>query len=71
MFVPAVAGEVALGRLLTQFMPHPGLVAVVCFAPATVVMVIIGMLIGATIWLSLPGYSGHIFSQRSTRPSFL
>src|SRR5438309_10063843 len=53
MLVPAVAGEVALGRLLTQFTPHPGLVAIVCFAPATVALFIIGMLIGANIWLSL------------------
>ena len=51
MLVPAVAGELALGRWLTQFMPHPGLFAVLCFAPAIVVVFIIGMLVGATIWL--------------------
>ncbi len=53
MFVPAVAGEIALGRCLIQFMPHPGLTAVLCFAPAIVVLFILGMLIGATIWLLL------------------
>jgi fucose permease len=53
MFVPAVAGEVALGRWLTQFMPHPGVVAMLCFAPVMVSLFIIGMLIGATIWLLL------------------
>src|SRR6266699_271313 len=53
MFVPAVAGEVALGRWLTQFMPHPGLIAMLCFAPLMVILFIIGMLIGATIWLLL------------------
>jgi fucose permease len=53
MFVPAVAGEIALGRWLTRFMPHPGLTVVVCFAPAMVVLFIIGMLIGATVWLLL------------------
>src|SRR5438067_3650451 len=53
MFVPAVAGEIALGRWLTQFMPHPGLIAMLCFAPAIVVLFVIGMLIGATIWLLL------------------
>jgi hypothetical protein len=53
MFVPAVAGEIALGRWLTQFMPHPGLIAMLCFAPAIVVLFIFGMLIGATIWLLL------------------
>ena len=53
MFVPAVVGEVALGRWLTQFMPHPGLIAMLCFAPAIVVLFVIGMLIGATIWLLL------------------
>ena len=53
MFVPAVAGEIALGRWLTQFMPQPGLIAMLCFAPAIVVLFIFGMLIGATIWLLL------------------
>jgi hypothetical protein len=53
MFVPAVAGEILLGRWLTQFMPHPGLIAIVCFAPVMVVLFILGMLIGATIWLLL------------------
>ena len=53
MFIPAVVGEVALGRWLTQFMPHPGLIAMLCFAPAIVVLFVIGMLIGATIWLLL------------------
>ena len=53
MFVPAVAGQIALGRWLTQFMPHPGLIAMLCFAPAIVVLFIFGMLIGATIWLLL------------------
>src|SRR6266480_4072733 len=51
MFIPAVAGEVALGRWLTQFMPHPGLIATLCFALVMVILFIIGMLIGATIWL--------------------
>src|SRR5207302_8783087 len=49
--VPAVAGELALGRWLTQFMPHPGLFAMLCFAPAIVVVFIIGMLVRASIWL--------------------
>jgi hypothetical protein len=53
MFIPAVVGEVALGRWLTQFMPHPGLIAMLCFAPAIVVLFVIGMLVGATIWLLL------------------
>src|SRR5437588_2112962 len=53
MFVPAVAGEIALGRWLTQFMPHPGLIAMLCFAPAIVVLFVFGMFIGATIWLLL------------------
>ena len=53
MFVPAVAGEIALGQWLTQFMPHPGLIAMLCFAPAIVVLFIFGMFIGATIWLLL------------------
>ena len=53
MFVPAVAGEIALGRWLTQFMPHPGLIAMLGFAPAIVVLFIFGVLIGATIWLLL------------------
>jgi hypothetical protein len=53
MFVPAAAGEIALGRWLTQFMPHPGLIAMLCFAPAIVFLFIFGMLIGATIWLLL------------------
>ena len=53
MFVPAVAGEIALGRWLTQFMPHPGLIAMLCFAPAIVVLFIFGMFIGAAIWLLL------------------
>jgi hypothetical protein len=53
MFVPAVAGEVALGRWLTQFMPHPALIAMLCFAPVMVILFIIGMLIGGTIWLLL------------------
>ena len=53
MFVPAVAGEIALGRWLTQFMPHPGLLAMLCFAPVIVLLFIFGMLIGATIWLLL------------------
>jgi hypothetical protein len=53
MFVPAVAGEIALGRWLTQFMAHPGLIAMLCFAPAIVVLFIFGMLIRATIWLLL------------------
>ncbi len=53
MFVPAVAGEIVLGRRLTQFTPHPGLIAIVCFAPLIVILFILGMLIGATIWLLL------------------
>src|SRR2546421_7177167 len=53
MFVPAVAGEIALGRWLTQFIPHPGLIAMLCFAPAIVGLFILGMLIGATVWLLL------------------
>jgi hypothetical protein len=53
MFVPAVAGEVVLGRWLTQLMPHPGVAAMLCFAPVILVLFIIGMLIGATIWLLL------------------
>ena len=53
MFVPAVAGGIALGRWLTQLMPHPGLIAMLCFAPAIVVLFILGMLIGATTWLLL------------------
>ena len=53
MFVPAVASEIALGRWLTQFMPHPRLIATLCFAPAIVFLFILGMLIGATIWLLL------------------
>jgi fructose-specific phosphotransferase system IIC component len=53
MFVPAVAGEIAMGRWLTQFLPHPGLIAILCFAPAIVVLFVLGMLVGATIWLLL------------------
>jgi len=53
MFVPAIAGEIALGRWLTQFIPHPGLIVILCFAPSIVVLFILGMLIGATIWLLL------------------
>ncbi len=53
MFVPAIAGEVALGRLLTQLIPHPGLFAILGLAPAFVVLFVIGMLFGATIWLLL------------------
>jgi hypothetical protein len=53
MFVPAVAGEVALGRWLTEFMPHPGLIAMLCLAPLMVILFIIEMLLGATIWLLL------------------
>jgi len=53
MFVPAVAGEIGLGRWLTQFNPHPGLIAMLCFGPAIVGLFILGMLIGATIWLVL------------------
>ena len=53
MFVPAVAGEIAVGRWLTQLMPHPGLIAMLCFAPAIVVLFIFGMLVGAAIWLLL------------------
>lgn len=53
MFLPAVASEVALGRWLTQFMPHPGLIAMLCLAPVMVILFIIGMLLGATIWLLL------------------
>src|SRR5207248_8422923 len=53
MFVPAVAGEVVLGRWLTQFITHPGLIATLCFAAVMVILFIIGMLIGATIWLLL------------------
>ena len=53
MFVPAVTGEIALGRWLTQYMPHPGLIATLCFAPAIVVLLISGIFIGATIWLLL------------------
>ena len=53
MLVPAVMGEVALGRWLTSFMAKPGLVAMLCFAPAMVMLFIIGMLTGATIWLLL------------------
>ena len=53
MFIPAVTGEIALGRWLTQFMPHPGLIAMLCFAPAIVVLFIFGMLVGAAIWLLL------------------
>src|SRR6266487_2349196 len=40
-------------RWLTQFMPHPGLIATLCFAPVMVILFIIGMLIGGTIWLLL------------------
>jgi hypothetical protein len=53
MFVPAVAGEIALGRWLTQFIPHPGLIAMLYFAPTIVGLFILAMLIGATIWLLL------------------
>lgn len=53
MLVPAVAGEIILGRWLTQLIPHPGLIAVLCLAPAIVALFSLGMLIGATVWLSL------------------
>ena len=53
VFVPAVAGQIALGRWLTQLMPHPALLVILSFAPAIVVLFIFGMLIGATIWLLL------------------
>jgi hypothetical protein len=53
MFIPAVVGEVALGRWLTRFMPHPGLIAILSFTPPMVILFIIGMLFGATIWLLL------------------
>jgi hypothetical protein len=66
MFVPAVAGEIALGRWLTQFMPHPGLIAMLCLAPAIVGLFILGMLIGATIWLLLM----KRFVQQSTLAIF-
>ena len=66
MFVPAVAGEIALGRWLTQFMPHPGQIAILCFAPAIVGLFILGMLIGATIWLLLM----KRFVQQNTLATF-
>jgi hypothetical protein len=66
MFVPAVADEVALGRWLTESMPHPGLIAMQCFAPVMVILFIIGMLIGATIWLLLM----KRFVQRTYWPHF-
>jgi hypothetical protein len=53
LFIPAVVGEVAFGRWLTQVMPHPGLTATLCFALVMVILFIIGMLAGATIWLLL------------------
>jgi hypothetical protein len=53
MFIPAVAGEIALGRWLTQLMPHPALLVILSFAPAIVVLFVLGMLVGATIWLLL------------------
>ena len=53
MFVPAIAGEIVLGRWLTQLMPHPGLIVILCFASAFVGLFILGMLTGATIWLLL------------------
>ena len=76
MFVPAVAGEIALGRWLTQFMPHPGLIAMLCFAPAIVVLFIFGTFIGATIWLlltkrfvlqnTLATFSSEVHASRSS-----
>src|SRR5947208_16429239 len=38
---------------MAQFMPYPGLIAMLCFAPAIIVLFIFGMLIGSTIWLLL------------------
>src|SRR2546423_991275 len=66
MFVPAVAGEIALRRWLTQFRPHPGLIPILCFAPAIVGLFILGMLIGATVWLLLM----KRFVQQNTLATF-
>ncbi len=51
MFTPAIGVEIGLGRLLIHVIPRPGLVAILCLAPAIVASFIFGMLIGATIWL--------------------
>jgi len=53
MFAPAIAAEVALGRLLTQLIPQPGLLTILCLIPAFIALLVIGMLIGAIIWLLL------------------
>ena len=53
MFVPAIAAELVLGRLLTQLIPRPGLLAILSFTPVFVILFITGMLLGAVIWLLL------------------
>ena len=77
MFVPAVVGEIALGRWLTQFMPHPGLVAMLCFAPVMVILFHYRNaywryhLAFADEALCAAEHIGDIFSRRSARPGLL
>ena len=53
MFTPAIGAVICLGRLLTRLMPHPGFLAIMCLAPAFIILLIIGMLVGSIIWLLL------------------
>src|SRR5207244_3876530 len=77
MFVPAVAGEIALGRWLTQFMPLPWTDCHAVFRTSDCRSVHfrnaywIHHLAPADEALCTPEHSGHIFSRRSTRPDLL
>jgi hypothetical protein len=51
MFAPAIAAEIVLGRFLTHLIPRPGFLAVLCVAPGMIVLLVLGMLVGAIIWL--------------------
>ncbi|MEO6906948.1 MAG: hypothetical protein ABI210_03570 [Abditibacteriaceae bacterium] len=53
MFTPAIAAVISLGRLLTQLIPHPSFLAIMSLAPAFIILLIIGMLIGTFVWLLL------------------
>ncbi|MBC7781137.1 MAG: hypothetical protein H7125_13645 [Proteobacteria bacterium] len=51
MFAPAIAALIGLGLFLSYLIPQPGVLAIVCFAPAMIATLVLGMLSGATVWL--------------------
>ena len=66
MLPPAVGSLIGAGMLLKGVIPHPGLLSILVAAPLMILLFVLGMLLGAIIWLAVLKY----FVDRGTLAKF-